>query len=262
MAKKLGFALGSGGSRGIAHVGFLKAMEEEGVKADYVAGSSMGAVVGACYCAGYSADFMLEEAQKLSASNLIDLSINPIRNGALLRAQKMNKKISSFFTKTPTFNDLKIPFQCVAVDLLTGNLKVFSGDESVADGVTASSTIPTIFKPLEKDGMLLVDGGVKCRVPIEQVRNMGAEVIIAVDVLGDLKNITKKLNLFAVSFRVFDIMDDYLTAHKIEKLKPDMFLVPDMGDMTPYQLKGIEKAYEAGYKIGKENAQKIKSLIE
>lgn len=262
MSKKLGFALGSGGCRGVAHVGFLKAMEEAGIKADYVSGTSMGAVVGACYCAGYSPDFMLAEILKLSASDVIDLSINPIKNGALLRTQKMKKKIASFFEKTPTFNHLTIPFQCVAVDLFTGDLKVFDGNAKVDEAVIASSSIPTIFKPLEKDNMLLVDGGVKCRVPIEQVRDMGAEVVVAVDVLGDLKSATKKLNLFAVSFRVFDIMDDYITAHIVKEQKPDLYLLPEMGDITPYQLKGMDKAYQAGYKIGVENAEKIKSLIE
>ena len=261
MSKKLGFALGAGGSRGVAHIGFLNAMEEAGIVADFVAGTSMGSVVGACYCAGYSADYMKKEVEKLTMSDIFDLSINPIKNGALLRAQKMRKKLASYFTKTPTFNHLKIPFRSVAVDLISGNLKVFTGDDEVAEGVAASSSIPTIFKPVEKDGMLLVDGGVRCRVPIEQVREMGAEVVIAVDVLGKLRPTTKKLNLFAVSFRVFDIMDDDITDRKMKELNADLYLAPDLGDMTPYQFKGIENAYNVGYELGKANAEKIKNLI-
>ena len=88
MAKKIGFALGAGGSRGVAHIGFLKAMEEMGITPDFVTGSSMGAVVGACYAIGLSPDKMIDEVLKLRFSDIFDLSLNPIGSGALLRAKR------------------------------------------------------------------------------------------------------------------------------------------------------------------------------
>ena len=261
MAKKLGFALGAGGSRGIAHIGFIKAMEEEGIKADFVTGTSMGSVVGSVYCAGYSADYMHEEVKKLSPSDLFDLSFNPWTNGALLRAQKMRKKIESYFLDFPTFNELKTPFKCVAVDLLSANTKVFSGDENIAEGVCASCSIPGVFKPVVKDGMVLVDGAIKCRVPIDEVREMGAEVIVAVDVLGEARPQTKKYNLFSLMLRTYDIVDAELAKEKLKSQKPDMFLTPELGDMDQYKFKNLEFAYNAGYEIGKKNAKKIKKLV-
>ena len=259
--KKLGFALGAGGSRGVAHIGFLKAMEENGIKPDFVAGTSMGSVVGACYCAGYSADFMHEEIIKLTMSDIFDLSLNPLGNGALLRAQKMRKKLASYFTEFPTFNQLKTPFRSIAVDLWTGNLKVFQGDEDVSEGVAASSTIPGIFKAVEKEDMTLVDGGIKCRVPVEQVREMGAEVIVAVDVLGGIRPQSKKYNIFSLMFRTFDIMDAELTKYKTQSQKPDFYLLPNLGDMDPYKFKLLENAYIAGYEIGIANSEAIKKAI-
>lgn len=261
MAKKVGFALGAGGSRGIAHIGFLKAMEEGGVKADFVTGTSMGSVIGACYSAGFTPDFMHEEICKLKPNDIFNISFNPISGASLLRTEKMRKKLDSYFAQFPTFNQLKIPFQSVAVDLYTGKVKVFAGDELVSEGVTASCSIPGVFKAVEKDDMLLVDGGIKCRVPVNEVREMGADIIIAVDVLGDIMPKVKKYNLFSLMFRMYDIMDAELTNHKIKEYKPDFYLLPELGNMDPYKFKDLEFAYTAGYNVGKANVEKIRKKI-
>ena len=262
MSKKLGFALGAGGARGLAHIGFIKAMEEAGIEADFVTGTSMGSVIGACYCSGMSADAMHKEISSISMSDLFDLSINPFGNSALLRSQKMRKKLETYFLQHPKFNDLQKPFECVAVDLNTGNLKIFSGDENIVDGVTASCTVPGIFRPCIQDGMTLVDGGIKCRVPVKEVRDMGAEVIVAVDVLGDVRTQTKKLNLFTLMLRTYDVMDAELTSYKMKEYKPDLYLKPELGNMDMYKFKNFDFAINAGYEIGKANVKKIKRLLE
>lgn len=261
MKKKLGFALGAGGSRGVAHIGFLKAMDEAGIKPDYIAGVSMGSVVGACYSAGYSPDFMIDEILKLKMNDIFDLSFNPIKDGALLKAQKMRKKLSSYFVDKPTINDLDIPFKCVAVNLVDGKPVIFSGNDEVAESIATSSTIPGVFKPVFKDNMVLVDGGIKCRVPIDTVRDMGAEVVIAVDVLSPLKMGKEKYHYIGLMLRTFDVMDEEITQLKIKKQKPDLYLVPDLGDMSQFKFKDMKFAFEQGYKLGKENAGKIKKLI-
>ena len=262
MKKKLGFALGAGGSRGVAHIGFLKAMDEAGIKPDYIAGASMGSVVGACYSAGYSPDFMIDEILKLKMSDIFDLSFNPIKDGALLKAQKMRKKLSSYFTEKPTFNDLDIPFSCVAVNLVDGGLKIFSGEEDVAESIATSSTIPGVFKPVHKDGMVLVDGGIKCRVPIDTVRGMGAEVVVAVDVLGGLTTGKERYHFIGLMQRAFDVMDEEITKHKIKKQKPNLYLVPELKDMSQFKFKDLQFAFDEGYKLGKKNANKIKKLLQ
>ncbi len=262
MKKKLGFALGAGGSRGVAHIGFLKAMDEEKIKPDFIAGTSMGSIVGACYSAGYSPDFMKDEILKLKMGDIFDLSFNPIKDGALLRAQKMRKKLSTYFQEKRTIKELDIPFKCVAANLIDGELVLFSGDDDVAESIATSSTIPGVFKPVMKDGMILVDGGIKCRVPIDTVRGMGAEVVVAVDVLSNLRPGKEKYNFIGLMLRTFDVMDDDITKMKMKEQKPDLYLAPDLGDMSQFKFKNIDKAIEIGYELGKANAKKIKRLIE
>ena len=150
MKKKLGFALGSGGSRGVAHIGFLRAMEENGVRPDYIVGCSMGAVVGAAYASGFPLDKMEEAVKKL---RLLDLIAPTGKRGGLFDTKKVRKLLEKYIGDI-TFADLKIPFRCVAVDMITQRVIEFSKG-SLLDAVIASSSIPSVFRPLEKDGMRL-----------------------------------------------------------------------------------------------------------
>ncbi|MBE7089420.1 MAG: hypothetical protein E7362_01290 [Clostridiales bacterium] len=261
MSKKLGVVLGAGGARGVAHIGFLQALEEAGIKPDMITGCSMGSVVGACYCYGLTPENMYERVSKLKLGDIFDLSLNPWKSGALLRANKMYEQIKKIIGAS-TFNELKIPFKCVAVDLYTGDLKVFDGDKEVAKCVAASCSIPGIFRPVEMDGLLLVDGGVKCRVPMEEMKQMNPDVIVAVDVLGVPQTTDKKFNMLTVLLRSFEIMDGELIGHKKLTSNPDLFIEPELGDMSQYKFKDIQKAYEIGYKAGLDNVKKIKELIE
>ncbi len=262
MAKKLGFALGAGGSRGVAHIGFLKAMEEEGIKPDFIAGASMGSVVGACYARGLSTEKMQRIVKRLKFSDIFDLSLNPIGNGALLRSQKMRKQLEKYVGKI-TFADLKIPFSCVATDMISAKSVVLNDkNDDVCTSVIASSSIPSIFKPVQKDDMLLVDGGVFCRVPVNEVKDMGAEVVVAVDVLGGVRKCDKKYNVFTIMSRLFEICDCEMVKYKKNEQKFDLYIEPDLGDMNQYKFKEIDFAIEKGYEIGKAYAQKIKDLIK
>ena len=258
MAKKLGFALGSGGSRGVAHIGFLMAMEEAGIVPDYIAGTSMGSVVGACYAKGYTPHQMADIVKKLKFSDIFDLSLTPVSNAAILRSEKMNKKLRQYIGAVK-FEQLKIPFRCVATDVVNGCIKVFGEDptDKVYTAVAASSTIPSVFKPVEIHGMPYVDGGVLCRVPTQTVRDMGADIVVAVDVLGKIRPCEKKFNMFTLMTRVFDIADCCITEHTKKKERADIYIEPDLGQMSSYKFKDIDKAIEIGYQTGKAFARKI-----
>ena len=262
MRKKIGFALGAGGSRGVAHVGFLKAMEEAGIKPDFIAGTSMGSIVGACYAKGYTPEYIMQEISTLSLVDIIDISFPAFLSGALLRAQKMRNKLSEYIEEDLTFSQLKIPFRCVAVDLVSGNPVVFKDKDKVCEAIVASSTIPGVFKPVVKDDMWLVDGGVKCRIPIDEVKEMGADVVVAVDVLGKIRPTDKRFNVFSLMLRTYDIMDDEITNRKLKEQSPDVLITPDLGDMDLFRFKDIDMAYEKGYQAGKENVEIIRKLIK
>ena len=111
-------------------------------------------------------------------------------------------------------------------------------------------------------GRVLADGGLKTRLPIDEVRALGAEVVVAVDVLGELRRAEKPFNLFTVLFRMADIYDAGITALKLKEQKPDLLIRPDMGDMSQYRIKELETAYNAGYAAGTEHADRIKELLE
>lgn len=260
--KKLGFALGAGGSRGVAHIGFLQAMEENGIKPDFISGSSMGAVVGACYASGMTPEEMKNEVFQIKKSDVLDLAVTPMRNQALLKSKKMRSLLEKYLADKK-FNDLKIPFCCVAVDLYTGKGVTLGGKRSVLDSVVASSSIPGIFKPVQTDdGYLLVDGGVKNRLPVKEVKKLGAEIVVAIDVLGNLRlEKDKKYSLMSVIFRTVDIYDDNGASYKLKRCKPDLLICPDMGDISQYKFNKYQESYDAGYSSGMQNAELIKKLI-
>ena len=256
--KKLGFALGSGGSRGVAHIGFLQAMEEAGIKPDYISGCSMGSIVGAAYASGMTPEAMRKAACSLRLFDLVDVTPKP---GGLMDTRKMRKLLERYIGDV-TFEELKIPFTCIAVDMLSQKLVQFQTGK-VVDAIVASSSIPTIFKPTEMDGMRLIDGGVLTRVPVDEVKKMGADKVVAVDVLANMVCREKCPNAIVVLTEVVDIMDNYRTERykKEHQKKYNLWLEPELGRMSQYSFKKLEFAYEQGYKLGCEYAQQIKDML-
>lgn len=257
--KKLGLALGAGGSRGVAHIGFLKALEEADIRVDYIVGSSMGSVVGGAYAAGLSVDMMREAVYKL---RLRDLVTPAKQKGGVLGNNKMRALIAKYIGDI-TFEDLKLPFHCVAVDMIKQEVVEFSKG-SVVDAIVASSSIPAVFHPVVQGGQRLIDGGVLERVPAMRVKKMGADVVVAVDVLGWRKASEKIPGAIGISLETFDIMDNHRTKayHEKHKKHIDFWLEPDLGDMSQYSIKQVKEAYEKGYEIGKKNVEAIKKALE
>lgn len=263
MSKTLGLALGSGGARGVAHIGFLQALEEAGIRPDYISGCSMGAVVGGCYAKGMTAAEIRDVVLKLKAGDLIDLSPAVISKMALLRSKKVRDLFVEYLGDVK-IEDMAIPFRCVATELYSGKLYVFEdGDASIA--VQASSTIPAVFRPIEYRDKLFVDGGCLCRVPVKVVKDMGADVVVAVDVLKKAAEpVDKVQNILTMVLRVFDIMDTHITTQTrlLEDGLCDLLVEPDMPGLSQYEVKDLEKAYDGGYAAGKESVDKIKKLLK
>lgn len=263
MRKKLGLALGSGGARGIAHIGFLQALEEEGIKADFVTGCSMGAIIGACYCAGVPMEKVRDRALSLRLTQIASLNVSPYHSNGLFRMTKARKLLEEYIGDKQ-FSQLQIPFSCVATDLTSGQTVALC-EGGVLDAVIASSSIPGVFTPAEINGQILVDGGILERVPSGGLRKMGAEVVVAVDVLGDLMKKDATGNVVNTLLRCIDIMDTRATQRKKRaRLRSvDLWLEPDLGAMDQYKVKqkSMRLAYEQGYRLGVDNREKIKELI-
>lgn len=263
MSKKIGLALGGGGSRGVCHLGVLKALEEEGIKPDVICGCSMGAVVGACYAKGMSVDKMMNAVLKLKAIKLVDLNAAPISKLALLRGNKMQKLLLSHIGNI-TFDELNIKFSCIASDIYSGKVVTFK-EGSVSDAVRASSSIPLVFPPVKIGGHLLVDGGVLCRVPTVQTKEMGADVVIAVDALVNTKeSVSDVKNVFSLIMRIFDVMDNHGSEmkKKIVGQENEVWIEPEMKGLNQYEVKNFQQAFEDGYQTAKAKMKEIKELIE
>jgi len=180
----IGVALGAGSAKGLAHIGVLKALEEYGLRIDYIAGSSMGSAVGAGYAAGLSPDSLKSVVRLSNALDFVRL-LDPIPSRAgLIDGEKIRQFLLLHIGKHQ-IQDLPIPYAATTVDINTGKLHIInSGDLSWA--VRASISVPIIFTPVVYDSLILIDGGFAEPVPVQVVRDMGADFIIAVNVLAPL----------------------------------------------------------------------------
>ncbi len=204
---KVGLVLSGGGAKGLAHIGVLKVLEEEGIIPDYITGTSMGSIIGGLYAIGYNAEELDSIVNSVSWSELLSDQIplssvspqekedynryqaafNITKDGleipsGLIRGQKISELISRLtwhISDTETFDDFPIPFQCVAADLISGNQYVFDRG-NLTTALRASMSIPSVFVPVQLDSMLLVDGGILNNFPVSLCHKMGADIIIGI----------------------------------------------------------------------------------
>ncbi len=183
---KIGIALGSGGARGLAHIGVVKALHEEGVEISYISGCSMGAIVGALYSATRSPKKLDELAESITWKKLLGLFIPTLSKSGLVDGNRVAVFIEKHLP-AKTFKDLSIPLSLLATDIIKGELVRLSEGE-LLPAIRASFSIPLVFTPIQIDGRALVDGGLISPVPVNVVRDMGADFVIGVNVLGTNKS--------------------------------------------------------------------------
>ena len=280
---KIGLALGAGGPKGYAHLGVLKVLEREGIKIDYIAGTSIGSLVGAFYALGFDLnkieDYILEEnfTKYISFKN-ITFEFEEYQDrkvtGIFVNLPKMiaeatwPRGLFSTLAIRDKFDQLtdwshfeyglKIPYKAVATDLITGE-KVIMDSGKISNAVAASISIPGVFYPFEHDGRILVDGALKDPVPVDVVREMGADIVIAVslqEITGEQRNPN---NVISIIERSMDIMIEDLT--ELSLLGADMVLKPQYQGEVSYFLKKKDRMAIIGQgEIEAEN--KIKELKE
>lgn len=174
---KIGLALGGGAARGFAHIGVIKMLESQGIVADYVVGTSAGAVVGALYAGGNDAYAMQKIAQKLDETIFADWTLG---GRGFLKGEALQSFVNQQLKNRP-LEGLNKPFAAVATDLKNGERVVFrTGDTGLA--VRASAAVPGIFQPTQFRGKTYVDGGLTSPIPVRAAREMGADFVIAVDI--------------------------------------------------------------------------------
>lgn len=256
---RIGLVLSGGGARGVAHIGVLKALEELRVPVHYIAGTSMGAVVGGLYASGMSPDaieqtlaeadwrYLLSDAPPRESRSFREkerdsrlnqnLQIGVSETGEIqipvgfISGQKLLTKLRALTLPVRSIEDfdrLPIPFRAIATDLATGE-KVVLGNGSLPDAMRASMAVPGVFTPHEMKGRSLVDGGLSSNLPIETVRAMGADIVIAVDVRPELKRAEELGSAIAVTNQMLDILIQRETLTQIRTLgESDVYVRLDL----------------------------------
>ena len=238
---KVGLALSGGGVRGLAHIGVLKVLEQAGVPIDIIAGTSAGGMIGAAYAAGFTAVQIEREVLRMCTPrqllNLVDRSI--ARRG-LFEGQRLMEYLEQWLGER-TIEQLSIPFAAVAVDLYTSQ-KVVMQEGPVLDAIRATIALPAVFSPVEKNGQLLVDGGLLDNLPVDVVRQMGADIVIAVDISTDRESASRQIQemtrrrlmpnrvveMIDVLWRAVDVMADEVNRRVLEEFPPDVMIRPEI----------------------------------
>jgi NTE family protein len=251
---KIGVALGSGGLRGLAHVGVLRVLEQEHISVDYVAGCSIGSLIGALYCAGLSPDLIGKLAKYLKRWHWIDLGIPKM---GIFSGDRFLETIR-LLTKGKAFSELNIPLAVVATELTSGQEIIFT-EGLVAPAVRASISVPGIFAPFEVDGMLLVDGAVLNPTPLDVVRRMGADIVIGVD-LAQGSDCAKIANVFDVLVQTIDVMERQLLKQRLAEC--DVLIRPQVAHISPSSFDTIDECVALGEQAARSMMPKLRGLIQ
>lgn len=284
---KIGLVLSGGGAKGLAHIGALKVLEEAGVQIDYIGGSSMGAIVGGLYAAGYSAEeldsifhatnfnILIQDDLPRSAKTFYEkedtekyaltLPFDDFRisfPSGLSKGQNiynLMSRLTMHVSEVRDFDNLPISFFCTAADVETGE-EVILDSGSLAKAVSASGAIPSVFSPVKIDGRLLTDGGVANNYPVEELKRRGANIIIGVDVQDSLAS---RDNLKSV----FDILTQISNFRTISAMKDkipltDIYIKPDISEFSILSFEQGEAIIDSGEVAASRHLQELKRVAE
>ena len=255
--KKVGLALSGGGARGFAHVGVIKVLAENNIPVDLIAGTSIGSVVGGALAAGMSADEIEAMAHSIGCRDMTRPSFSPI---ALLSNAPMGKFLHRHFPVN-RFEDLKLPFAAVAVDLRKPECVVFKDKGDLIHAIRASCAVPAVFAPIREDsGRILVDGGVMAPLPIDAVKEMGADIVIAVDLLSSGSTFNRAPST-AIGMMISSAMVLLRAASNNQQHKADVMIVPEIAHIRPDRLNQGKDCQEKGEEAARAAIAEIKRLI-
>ncbi len=284
---KVGLVLSGGGAKGMAHIGALKVIEEAGVRIDYIAGTSIGAIIGSLYAAGYTADqldyiFRAVDFDQLIQDDLprqaktfyeredadtyaVTLPFDDFKIGlpkGLSKGQNFYNaytRLSAHVNHIRDFTKLPIPFFCMATDIATGD-QVLLDKGYLPEAVSASGALPSVFSPIELDGVLMTDGGVANNYPIQEIKDRGAEVVIGIDVQDSLMprerlNSVTNIMLQISNFRTIKDM-------KIKGPATDVYIKPKIDGFSMISFDQVDAIIGNGKKAALANYEQLKAISD
>jgi NTE family protein len=252
---KLGLALGGGAARGFAHIGVLQVLEEEGIKPALVVGTSAGSVVASFYASGKTGQQLQWLADTMDESQFTDWA-NPFSGRGMLRGEALGKYINSQLNGMK-IEDMKLPLGIVATDLRTGDGILFRRGD-VATAVRASSAVPSVFEPVLIAGKEYVDGGLVSPVPVRYARQMGADVVLAIDISSRPED-AKTGDVLRVLLQTFNIMGKSIS--QLELTQADVVVRPALPDVGSAEFSARKKSIEAGRSAMKQALPQLRALL-
>ncbi len=253
--KKVGLALGGGAAHGVAHIGVLQVLDENNIHIDYIAGCSAGAIAGGLYCTGSDMYMAGKLCATIDMSSFIDIVIPRI---GFVKGEKAEGLVD-MLCKGKKIEECFPPFAAVACDVITGKCVTLNKGR-VSRACHASFAIPGVFEPVEIDDMQLIDGGAMTRVPIKEVREMGAEYVIGVDVGYQGEGHQKAKNLMEVLMYAFEMSDWQNVEHMYQMA--DCIINPDLREIPLHNLEKAEETIELGRVAALKMIDKIKNDLE
>jgi NTE family protein len=254
---RIGLALSGGAARGIAHVGVLRALEENQIPIDAIAGASAGALIGGAYASGLTIAELEAMARNFRWRHTSRLSFSRL---GLQSNAPMEKFLRAHLPVT-RFEDLKIPFAAVAMDLRKGTPVVFRDEGDLPFAIRASACIPAIYTPIrEPGGRWLVDGGLVANLPIGYARELGADIVIGVDVnLGGVDFFGDPRTALGVLAHVFVAVERIVSNQ--QRADADLLITPKVGHIRWDQTRRADELVQAGYDAAIASMNEIKALI-
>jgi NTE family protein len=258
-SKKIGLALGGGGARGFAHIGVLEVLESEGINISAIAGTSMGSVIGSLYASGVTIKDILDFMNSNDWKRFLISANFTIPNLPAINSRRVNKILSKLLGDK-TFDDCRLPFCAVAADIVSKE-KVFLKEGKLIEAIKASIAIPGVFEPVVRDGQILIDGGVVEPVPIEAVRSMDVDFVIAVA----LDNVERKAipNSKTSVLQMLDVSLAMMEREIYEKYFPgaDVIIQPRTGNFGVFEFGKAQELINTGKEATLNKVWEIKRKI-
>ncbi len=247
--------LGSGGARGYAHIGVIEVLEQHGIRPDLIVGTSAGSIVGSIYASGKSAAELREIALKLKANDVRDVSVSL---KGFFDGKKVEDYVNEQVQNTP-LQRLKIPMYVVATELKEGTKTVFNYGNT-GQAVRASASIPSMFVPIKIGHNEYVDGGLVSPVPVQVARDLGADIVIAVDILAQPVH-TETTNVWGLFNQNINIMQGRLAEEELKYA--DIVIQPDLREKVHiFDVKGREITMQAGVDAAQSKLADIQLAIQ
>ncbi|MBE5758250.1 MAG: hypothetical protein E7345_04970 [Clostridiales bacterium] len=252
--RKIGLALGGGGARGFALIGVMRAFEEENIKFDYIAGTSIGSVIGAMSAYGMTSSQMQDIAT--------NIKIKDIRKSKIPFMPSSTEHLEKIIINTVgdiDIKDLKKPFCAVAVDMKTGN-EVDITEGRLCKALAGSCAVPTVFEAVEFEDKLLFDGGLQNTIPADVLRRLGCDAVVSIDINSTRGNGTESTKYIDLLFASVSIM---MKSNAIKGyLNSDIIIKPDLKRFSASKTDGMLDMIEEGYNATKKAIPEIKELFK